>query len=259
MADYRQFAEGLALQAGKIIKENFLKGVKRAWKEDETPITVVDKEVNSLVLNSIKGKYPDHAVLAEEESDLHESDYVWVCDPIDGTIPFSHGLPISVFSLALTYKGESILGVIYDPYLDRLVVAEKGKGAMLNGKPIAVSETSKIKNTVIDVETWRTSAYQFAPLVKVLIDEGSQVSTFRSAVYSGMLVGMGELAAVVFAGKTAWDGAAVKIIVEEAGGKVTDLFGNEQSYNGDIKGFIASNGKIHDQLLQLLQPIISDR
>lgn len=255
MSGYKDFAVELALKAGGIIKSNFIKGVQREWKADDTPITVVDKQINTLVINAIKKTYPEHSILAEEESDLRKSDYVWVCDPIDGTVPFSHGLPISVFTLALTYKGEVILGVICDPYMERLAVAEKGKGAFLNNKKISVSNATALKNTVIDIETWNSSLYDLTPLLKPLTDKGSMVSIFRSSVYAGMLTGMGELGGIIFAGKTAWDAAAVKIIVEEAGGKVTDLFGNDQLYNGEIRGYLATNGYLHDELLDFIKNI----
>ena len=259
MKSYKDFAVVLALQAGKIIKDNFIKGVSKEWKKDDTPITVVDRQINTLVINFINSAYPDHSILSEEESDLKESDYVWVCDPIDGTVPFAHGFPLSTFTLSLTYKGEVILGVIYDPYLERLTVAEKGKGAYINNKKIAVSDASTIRNTVIDVETWNSSLYDLTPLFAPLHHQGSQVTILRSAVYSGMLIGMGMLGGMIFANKTAWDAAAVKIVVEEAGGKVTDLFGNDQLYNQDIKGYVASNGILHQELIDLIKQHITSK
>lgn len=252
MSDYKEFAVELALEAGKKIKTNFIKGVQKEWKKDDTPITVVDIEINTMVIDQIKKRFPEHSILAEEKSDLTKSDYVWVCDPIDGTVPFSHGFPLSTFTLSLTHQGEVVLGVIFDPYLERMAVAEKGKGAFLNNKKIVVSDANNIKNTVIDVETWSTSLYDLTPLFKALTDKGSMVTILRSTVYAGMLVGMGEIGAVLFAGKTAWDAAALKIIVEEAGGTVTDLSGRDQSYNSEINGCIASNGRLHKELVELI-------
>jgi myo-inositol-1(or 4)-monophosphatase len=248
MISYKDFATNLSLKAGGIIKENFLAGVKREWKLDNTPITVVDKEVNSLVIKSINETYTGHAILGEEESSMTDSEYIWVCDPIDGTVPFSHGYPISVFTLSLVHNGEVILGTIYDPYLDRLMVAEKGKGTWLNGNKVLVSDVKDLKNTVINVETWVTAPNDLIPLYGKLMKQSVMVTLIRSTVYAGMLVAMGEFAGVYFAGKTAWDAAAVKICVEEAGGKVTDLEGKDQRYDRDINGFIASNGLLHEQL-----------
>jgi myo-inositol-1(or 4)-monophosphatase len=251
MSPYRDFATSLSQKAGEIIKDAFTAGVKREWKKDNTPVTDVDKEINTLVINSITKVYPGYAILGEEESNLTESEYVWVCDPIDGTVPFSHGFPLSVFTLALVYKGEVILGVINDPYLNRFMIAEKGKGTFLNGKQVFVSDTNEMKHAVIDVETWSTSLYDLTPLYTELISRKAMPTTLRSAVYVGMLIAMGELGGIYFGGKTPWDAAAVKIVVEEAGGTVTDIFGNDQRYDKDINGFIAGNKKLHNELVSI--------
>jgi myo-inositol-1(or 4)-monophosphatase len=250
---YKDFATALSLKAGGIIKENFLKGVEREWKSDDTPVTVVDKEINTLVLDTIHKAYPGHAILAEEESSLTDSEYVWVCDPIDGTVPFSHGFPVSTFTLSLVHNGEVILGTIYDPYLDRLMIAEKGKGTYLNGKQVHVSEVNQLKNTVVSIGAWATAPYDLTYLYEKLLKEDVFATSIHSTVYCGMLVAMGEFAGVYFAGKTAWDATAVKIAVEEAGGKVTDLKGKDQRYDREINGFIASNGHLHEEMLDQLQ------
>lgn len=247
---YKDFAIELAYKAGKVIKDNFVLGMKKEWKSDGTPLTTADTLVNQLVIDEISLKLPEHSILAEEGSDLKESDYVWVCDPIDGTISFSHAYPIFVFSLALTFKGESILGVVYDPMLDRLVFAEKGKGASLNGKVIRVSNVEKLGTTsIVDIEC----DYKFPDLRKAIIDEGSEITVLRSTVYPGVLVAAGEMTGVIYEYTNPWDAAALKIIIEEAGGKVTDLDGNDQRYDKEINGVVVSNGKIHDQLIKLVK------
>src|SRR3989338_6753886 len=102
MKSYKTFAINLAQKAGKIIRENFKANVKKEWKADGTPVTAIDLAVNKLVIESVQKEYPTHSILAEEESAMQEgSEYVWVCDPIDGTYPFSHGIPNFAFSLAL--------------------------------------------------------------------------------------------------------------------------------------------------------------
>jgi myo-inositol-1(or 4)-monophosphatase len=171
-------------------------------------------------------------------------------------VPFSHGFPLSVFTLALVFKGEVILGVIDDPYLDRFMIAEKGKGTFLNGKQVFVSDIKRIENAVIDIETWGTSLYDLTPLYSELISRKAMPTTLRSAVYVGMLIAMGQLGGIYFGGKNSWDAAAVKIAVEEAGGKVTDPLGNDQRYDKEIKGFIASNGKLHRELSRIAKIII---
>jgi len=91
---------GLARQAGEVMRKDFSLGMKKEWKKDKTPVTVTDTFVNRMVINAIGKEYPEHSILGEEENSLKDSEYVWVCDPIDGTIPFSHGFPIFAFSLS---------------------------------------------------------------------------------------------------------------------------------------------------------------
>ena len=247
--NYKNFVIDLAYKAGERMRKDFTLGMKKEWKKDKTPVTVTDTFVNQMVIDSISKKFPEHSVLGEEISNLKDdAEFVWVCDPIDGTIPFSHGFPIFAFSLALVKDGKPILGVIYDPILDRLVYAEKDKGATLNGKPIKVSSASSFsERTIID------GGIQALGLLG--LDEKIQkreVLTTRiySCVYGGMLVALGEFIAEIYRYINPWDAAAVKIVVEEAGGKVTDLLGLEQRYDQEINGFIASNGRVHDELVR---------
>jgi myo-inositol-1(or 4)-monophosphatase len=256
--DHKSFAIGLAKEAGDIIKKNFTLGMKKEWKEDNSPLTQTDLDINALAVESIKEKFSEHSVLAEEGSDFSGSgEYTWVCDPLDGTIPFSHGIPTCVFSLALTRNGESILGVVYDPFMDRMFFAEKGKGAFLNEEKISVSARDSLKNTLFCVASGKAEV-DMLPLVKALRDEGAKIIDFYSITYMGALVASGECGATIFQGvrleeTKPHDTAALKIIVEEAGGKVTDLFGKEQRYDRNIRGHLASNGVLHETLLKLIR------
>jgi fructose-1,6-bisphosphatase/inositol monophosphatase family enzyme len=130
------FAEKLAREAGALMRQNFTLGMKKEWKSDMTPLTATDLAVNALALRRIEDAYPADAIISEEGSIKKDSEYAWVCDPVDGTMPFSHGLPTFVFSLALTRQGESVAAVVYDPICDRLVRAEKGEGVFMNGRPL---------------------------------------------------------------------------------------------------------------------------
>ena len=226
--------------------------MKKEWKEDNSPITATDIEINALVLNAVRNKYPTYSFIGEEGSHLIESEYTWVCDPVDGTAPFSHGIPTFVFSLALTKNGESIMGVIYDPMCDRLLHAEKGRGAFLNGKRISVSKDTQIDTT----KFIEAGGYSKLPdLQRALAAEGCRVMTFYSHVYAGMLVATGELVAAIYKGDKPWDAAAVKIIVEEAGGRVTGLFGEEQRYDTSINGLIVSNSILHQKFVDVIRPL----
>ncbi len=252
--EYKTFALELAKEAGRIIKTNFSLGMKKEWKADNTPLTETDLKINQLVIDSVKKEFPGHSIIAEEGSDFSEkSEYVWVCDPVDGTIPFSHGIPTCVFSLALVRKGKSILGVIYDPFLDRMFFAEKNKGAFLNGEKISVSRAISLQNTLVGVESWKDDKANILKAAEIVLNKGAKITSLNSIVYMDMLVANGEFAATLFPGTKPHDSAATKIVVEEAGGKVTDLYGNEQRYDRDIKGHIASNGILHQELVDIVK------
>lgn len=251
---YKDFAINIAKKAGKIILENFKMGMKKEWKKDETPVTFTDRKINKMVGETISKYFPDHSFLLEEGSSIDKkSPYMWLCDPVDGTIPFSHGIPTCVFVLALLKNGIPILGVIYDPFLNRMFFAEKGKGAFLNNKKIKVSKANDLKICVIGITFWRFALYDITKFAANTSESGALIINTGSANYMGMLVAGGELAANIWPSKTPWDVAAQKIIIEEAGGKVTDLFGNEQRYDTDIHGCVASNGLIHDKLLCIIK------
>lgn len=144
--EYKHFAINIAKKAGGIILENFKMGMKKEWKKDETPVTLTDRKINNMVSGAINKNFPDHSFILEEGGSTNKkSPYMWLCDPVDGTIPFSHGIPASVFVLALIKDGSPILGVIYDPFLDRMFFAEKGKGAFLNNKKMKVSNANNLK------------------------------------------------------------------------------------------------------------------
>lgn len=256
MQEYRKFAESFALMAGKIMRQNFKLGMIKHWKSDNSPVTETDLKINSLLIDEVKKRFPTHSVKAEEYSNESGGDFVWVCDPVDGTIPFSHGIPISTFSLALTKNGESILGVIYDPFQDRLYSAVKGGGAYLNDQKIHVSKSNQLFGTVAGYEMFETAYYDINKLQERLTNEGVKLMRLCSVIYPSALVAAGELAFTIFPHTTAHDAAAIKIIVDEAGGKVTDLFGQEQRYDSDIKGFIASNGILHETLVSLCKELL---
>ncbi|MBU1178250.1 inositol monophosphatase [Patescibacteria group bacterium] len=255
MKNYKQTALKLAKAAGKIMRDNFVPNIDNEWKGDNTPVTKVDYAINKLVLETIGGKYPTHSVLAEEESDMKsDAEYVWVCDPLDGTLPFSFGVPIFTFSIALVKDGEPILGVVYDPITDRMYSAEKGKGAFLNDQKIEVNKQSSLKHAVFNVDGDGDVLpnYNFIKIFDNLRKQNSKVFKFYSIINSGMLVAAGGFSGAIFLKDTAHDSATIKIMVEEAGGKVTDLDGNDQRYDEKCNGLVATNGLVHEQVLDMI-------
>jgi fructose-1,6-bisphosphatase/inositol monophosphatase family enzyme len=249
-----EFAKTLAREAGKVMYDNFVSGMTKEWKADGTPVTVTDTTINSLVIDRVKEAFPEHSVHGEEEDYNLGSSTVWVCDPVDGTMAFSHGLPISTFSLALVVDGQPVIGVVYDPFMTRLFSAAKGHGAYLNDANIHVSEMT-MDHAVIDVEGF-PSTHPVLPLGTefnaALYAAGAKVVSLWSVILPSALIASGEIAATVFNVNKPEDGAAIKVIVEEAGGKVTDLFGEEQRYDQPVKGFVASNGVVHEEILGII-------
>ncbi len=252
--NHKSFAISLAKQAGIIMRKYFSYEITRTWKKDNTPLTMADTQINNLVVKSVKKNYPNYGIIAEESGfDRPESEYNWVCDPVDGTIPYSHGIATAAFSLALVKNGEPILGLLLDPFTDRLYFAEKNKGTTLNGKKIQVSSQNNLNHAMICLCYWSKQTKEFINLTHKMIDVGAMTVNTICTTYYGMLVASGEMSANIFPGNKPWDVAAQKIIVEEAGGIVTDLHGKNQRYDKRIGGIIASNGKLHDKLLNIVK------
>jgi myo-inositol-1(or 4)-monophosphatase len=254
--EYLEFAKKLALEAGDIMRKYFLI-TDTTWKPDDTPLTQADTEINSLVIRRINDLYPSHSILGEEESDIKDSRYVWVCDPVDGTMPYSHGLPISTFSLALCDDGVPQVGVVYDPFMKRLFWASVGGGAYCNNGRIQVNQ-QHLKDALIDVEVGQNASPNDAITLGsgfrgLLEDAGVKHTGLWSCILPTCLVANGNFGAVVQNGKAPHDIAASKVIVEEAGGIVTNIVGNDQRYDQPTKGFIASNGVIHEELVKLVE------
>lgn len=263
MNDYQNeltIAKKLAKEAGDIMLGYFNTAASNpATKSDRTIVTKADTDINRLVIEILNKETPGYSIWGEEESSIVEgAEYTWVCDPVDGTMPFSKGLPISTFSLALVDKhGQSIVGVVYDPFQDRLYTAVKGYGAFLNDQKIEVSETATLEGAYIDEELWinQEEEVTFDNPKDVLNKAGAKVTTQCSAVIMGCFVANGAYDAMVFGQGKPEDIAAIAVIVTEAGGKVTDLLGNEQRYDTNIRGAIVSNGRIHQELLGIIKKI----
>jgi myo-inositol-1(or 4)-monophosphatase len=256
MDEYLVFAKNLARDAGAIMREHFQIGVTTEMKASEgnTPVTIADKTINAHIIEAVAKTYPTHAVLGEEQSlDKADAPYVWVCDPIDGTIPYAAGVPTNVFSLALvdTSDGQPKVAVVYDPYLDRIYHAVQGSGAFVNGVPIHVNNVVSIKDAMIGNSSIRSPYVDAFAFKSEIMKLSFRQLNFSSAIYEAMLVASGQLAAQIFVGVGAHDVATSKLIVTEAGGMATNLFGNEQRYDGTVCGALFSNGVIHDELVAL--------
>lgn len=257
MEQYLEFAKNLAKEAEGIALKYFNFEVETIIKEDNTPLTRADTEINDLVIKRINEEYPEHSIYGEEKSELKEnSKYIWVCDPIDGTMPFSNGLPIFTFSIALVDQsnGQPILGVINDPAMENMYWAMKNGGSYRNGQRIEVLKTDSLLNTYLNTDaSGKAVGFSNLPLIKTLSEKKCAVMRFLSFIYGGVQVANGKFIGAVFYNPYGHDVAALKIITEEASGKVTDLNGNERRYDQDGTGCIVSNGMLHEKLLEIVQ------
>lgn len=257
MEEYLDFAKKLAKEAEEIALRYFSFETETTWKGDGTPLTKADTEINDLVIKRINDTYPEHSVYGEEKSQIKEnSKYIWVCDPIDGTMAFSCGLPVFVFSVALVDQsnGLPLLGLINDPVMKTTYWAYKGSGAYRNGKKISVLKNTTFENTYFNIAAPGTAVgFSNLPLLKTLNDKKCVVMKFPSFIYGGIQVANGKYVGAVFYHKYGHDVAALKIITEEAGGKVTDLNGKERRYDQDGLGCIISNGILHNEIIEIVQ------
>ncbi|MDD3647874.1 MAG: hypothetical protein PHS44_05255 [Candidatus Dojkabacteria bacterium] len=246
-----EFAKKLALEPGQLMVKHFGKKHNTRFKHELEIVTGIDEEINRNVISAVSKEFPDYSVIGEEESNSKKSELVWICDPIDGTWPYSKGLPAASFSLALVRRGVPLIGVAYNPFLNKLYTAQKGRGAYLNDKRIHVSHT-ELKHSTINIEWWPEAEYDVETAMHGFsLDTYAYVLHLGSIVTASCLVASGQYEACVYAGTTgkSVDIAAVKVIVEEAGGKATDLFGNNQLFVKDINGAVISNGSIHKKIL----------
>lgn len=251
---YLEVAIELAKKAGSVIRDNLTIGREKTWKSDHTPVTEIDEQINQLVLDTIHTKFPKHSILAEEGSDMSRShEYVWVCDPIDGTFPFMHGIPLSTCIITLVKYGDPVCGVIYDPFMDRLFSAQKGGGAFLNGAKIITAAEVQLDGAIIGTCNWKDNIESLSPVIEKLTLNRMQVHNYGSIAYMDALVACGEFAGVIFPGKSPHDSAAAKIIVEEAGGVFSSLTGEIDRYDQPVHGHIAAaNPAIYKMIKDLL-------
>lgn len=244
-----EVAKKVAREAGEIILKYFDGDQKVESKSDGSPVTIADKLINSMVIGRLQKAFPDDGIIGEEES---TSEYgmgrKWFCDPIDGTRGFVWGLPTAMFSLALVIDGRPVLGVAYDPFLDKLYTAIKEGKSYCNSQEMNVSGLDLKEGVVAitsSVKSWPKRDY----ILKILKDN-IKVASFGGAVYRFCLVARGKFVGYIEHGLNAHDVAASQVIIECAGGKVTDIEGNKLDYSKPFKGAIASNGMVHDALVE---------
>lgn len=217
------------------------------------PVTEADQASEKEIINTIQASFPDHFILSEETGALEQdSPYKWIIDPIDGTINFAQGIPICAVSVGLEYKGELIMGAVYNPLMNEFFFAEKNKGAYLNDKKIEVSKKSDFeKSCFVTGFPYTYLEDKNGPLqvFERLVRKGVAVRRLGSAALDICWTAAGRFEGFYEHLLNPWDTAAGVIILLEAGGKVTNLKG--YPYNIYKHGLIASNGIVHSQLVDL--------
>ncbi len=259
-----QYLFQLASQAGEIMTSNFQLGMVRELKEDDTPLTKSDTAINKLVIESLHRDFPHIRVISEEGcNDVGDAEYTVYCDPVDGTIPFSLGVPISTFCISVVHNRRAIVGLIHDPFQHRTwhATREDTRGGVAwikqNGCEMAlkVSQHNSLKSSNVAMCWWKGSPYNLHGVCQKLMDAGGKWMNSCSIAYFGGLIASGEFDASIFPGQKSWETSAMQVIVEEAGGIATNIYGNQLQYNGEdvVEGHVISNGVIHDELLKIIQ------
>jgi myo-inositol-1(or 4)-monophosphatase len=246
-------------EAAKIVMEYFGGEFEIGRKKFHNDlVTEVDKKSEAKIIEVVHRYFPDHNVLGEEGGDLEKkSDYIWIVDPIDGTVNFAHALPIFCISIALEIKGKVVLGVVYNPVSKEKFFAETGKGAYLNDQKISVSSTESIKDaflvTGFAYSVEKEENYSIDHFVN-FVRMGLPVRRLGSAAIDICYVAAGIFDAFWEVNLNAWDIAAGYLILVEAGGKVTDFKNGEYSIYGPE--ILATNGKpMHEEMVEVLQSV----
>jgi myo-inositol-1(or 4)-monophosphatase len=245
-----------AKEAGRFLKYNTgkVKNIEIKKGEERNLVSDLDKASEAKIIEHIRRHYPNHAILAEESGATDTvAEYKWVIDPLDGTTNYLHGVPIYCVTIALEHKGELVAGVIYDPNLDELFTVERGSGAYLNGKKISVSSSSTLIASLLvtgfpyDISVNPDHAIDH---FVHFLTKGGGIRRLGSAALDLAYIASGRFDGFWEVNLNPWDMAAGVLLVEEAGGKVTNFLGNPT--NIYTKQVLATNGKIHDQMVSVL-------
>jgi myo-inositol-1(or 4)-monophosphatase len=248
-----------AKTAGMFLKKNLgkVRHIQQKDGQEKNLVTEIDKHSEHLIISIIKKHFPRHEILAEESgSSAAGSDYKWIIDPLDGTTNYTHGLPVFCVSIGVEYKGDLLYGVVYDPNFDELFTAEKGKGAFLNGRKIHVSTTEKLSASLLvtgfPYNIAENPNHAIERFVNFLF-HAQAVRRMGSAAIDLAYVAAGRYDGFWEVALNPWDMAAGALLVQEAGGMLSDFSGAQFSvYKKEV---VASNAKVHSQIIEVLKKI----
>ena len=256
----RKIAVKAAKEAGKILLDNFKKPIKVKSKKDKSLVTNIDLAAERKIVELIKEKYPQDNILSEENKfKISDSDFRWIIDPLDGTHNYIHQIELFGTSIALEFKNEIILGVIYLPVTKKLYVAEKNKGTYLyggfpssgrDGRRINVSQRKLENSTMVYDSSIRYNKKPALSTLEKIADRVFNIRMLGSSVYHLSYIAEGKIDLDIEFNDKLWDFAAGLLLIEEAGGKATDFAGKK--WNSKTKGYIASNGIFHREVLKII-------
>ncbi len=255
MERYIDTAKLAAREASKILIENLgsISSEEIEKKQVADFVTRVDRESENRIIEIIKGAFPEHRILAEETGGQSQGDgYLWIIDPLDGTTNYIHSYPMFAISIALQFNGDIIVGVVYDPLRDEMFWAEKGRGAFLHETPLSIAERSVQMQSALIATGFPFRAKHliddYLELFKEIFSSCSDLRRAGSAALDLAYVAAGRCDGFFEIGLSPWDVAAGSLLVEEAGGVVTDFRGgSEHVWTGNI---VAAHRGIHDDLIK---------
>lgn len=261
MSLYLPDLEPIAREAGALLMSYFDRNIKIEYKGDVDLVTAADRASEKLIVERLKAKWPQHGIVAEEgtRSDTG-AEYRWFVDPLDGTTNFAHGYPVFCVSIALARQDDQLeVGLLYDPTRNELFSAERGQGATLNGKPMHVSKTPHLLESILGTgfpshkrhKNPNIHFYQQLTLRSHGVRRAGSAALDLGNVASGRYDGFWEF------NLNPWDTAAGVLIVQEAGGKVTRFDGDP--FRLDSREVLATNGLIHDEVVENFKQIFAGR
>lgn len=251
-----QIAKKLAHDAGRMALEYQERGLHIGTKSSPIDlVTDADTACEQLILKTIKSHFPDHSILTEESGLTEGSgDYKWIIDPIDGTTNFAHGLPFFAISIAVVHKGKPIIGVVEIPGIKETFWAQEGRGAYIGNKQIHVSKVGDLQKSLLATgfPYQRGARYdKNVELFDALYKPSQGVRRLGSASVDLCFTAAGRFDGFWEYDLETWDVAAGKIIVEEAGGTVTNMDGS--TFNPKLKNILATNGLLHSEMIRVIK------
>lgn len=249
------YVENLARKAGAILHAGYDTEHQIGYKGVIDLVTEVDHQSEAFLLGEIRKDFPDHHIFSEESGIIHGTDeHVWYVDPLDGTVNYAHHIPIFCVSIAYAYQGTLTLGAVYDPMRDEMFLAERGRGAFLNGRALRVSSVTDLQRSLLvtgfPYNAWNTPQDNFDNFVKFgKLSQG--VRRLGSAALDLCYVAAGRFEGFWEMALNPWDVAAGGLLAEEAGARVTSVTGDED-YISPPQSVLACTPGIHARMLEEL-------